>query len=67
MTYKDRIGGNSMTRLLEDAISSRNKGTLTDMYYRYISNLDKGIEDVYNEDGSIDPTRFAYDIRDLLR
>ena len=64
-TYKDRIGGNSMTRLFEDAISSNNRYGLPAMYYRYISALDRGINNIFDSDGIIDSNKFAYDISDL--
>lgn len=66
MCYKDRIGGNSMTRLMEDVISSSNKGTLPYLYYKYLNNIDRDLEDIYDENGNIDPNKFLYDIRDLL-
>lgn len=66
MCYKDRIGGNSMTRLMEDIISSNNKGSLPALYYRYLNNLDRNLEDIYNDNGEIDSNKFLYDIRDLL-
>lgn len=65
MTYKDRIGGNSMTRLFEDAISSNNRYGLPAMYYRYISALDRGINNIFDSNGIIDSNKFAYDISDL--
>lgn len=55
-----------MTRLLEDVMSSGNKNSLPGLYYRYINNLDRGLEDIYKPDGSVDNNKFLYDIRDLL-
>ena len=54
-----------MTRLFEDAISSNNRKGLPLMYYRYISALDRRMNNIVNPDGSINHDKFAYDLDDL--
>lgn len=65
LVNKDRIGQNALTRLFEDLISSGNNQSLAGEYYKYISDLDKGEIQIFKEDGWLDPTKFAYDLRDL--
>lgn len=65
LVNKDRIGQNAFTRLFEDLISSGNKHALAGEYYKYVSDLDKGEINIFNEDGTIDTDEFIYDMRDL--
>lgn len=65
LVNKDRIGGNAMTRLFEDLITSGNNSSLASEYYKYVSDLDQGKLDIFNEDGTINEKVFAFDIKDL--
>ena len=65
LVNKDRIGGNAFTRLFEDLISSGNNNSLASQYYQYISDLDKGEINIFNEDGTINTNVFIMNLNDL--
>ena len=62
---KDRISGNAITKLFADLVSSNNTASLPYAYNKYLSDLDKRVINIYNEDGTINRAAFAYDISDL--
>ena len=62
---KDRIGSNAFTRLFEDLVSSGNGNSLSANYYEYISDLDKGKINPFNEDGTINTEVFMFNLDDL--
>ena len=62
---KDRIGGNTMTRLFEDLISSGNTYSLPYTYYKYMSDIDTGRLNIFNDDGSINQDVFTINMCDL--
>lgn len=62
---KERISGNAITKLFSDLVSSNNRASLPYSYYKYLNDLDKGIINIYNSDGSINEDAFAYNIADL--
>ena len=62
---KERISGNPITRLFNDLVSSNNKASLPFTYYKYLGELDRNEINIYDKDGNIDPTAFAFNIGDL--
>lgn len=61
----DRIGGNSMSMLFEDLVSSGSAFSVAWEYNKFLSSLDKRETNIFDENGNIDTSKFIFDIRDL--
>lgn len=67
---KERISGNTLTKLFNDLVSSNNRLSLPYSYYKYLNDLDKGRIKIFDDDGNLIPyegkqSPFAYNIQDL--